>query len=177
MSLEFWRESRIRYIKLSFLVKNLDEKFSLLMLFTFFNNVYSICCLLYRALKWRDLTTIHTIYNCAAFILVTVRLYGICLAAGRIHDLSKDILPVLFSVPSQSYNVEVHRLFLQIWQDPVSLTGSRFFSITRGLVLKITGTIFTYEIVLAQFNQISTENENTTRQSACISSSVAHRET
>ncbi|XP_014291691.2 gustatory receptor for sugar taste 64f [Halyomorpha halys] len=177
MSQEFWRESRKRYIKLSFLVKNLDEKFSLLMFFTFFNNVYSICCLLYRALKWRDLTTIHTIYNCAAFILVTVRLYGICLAAGKIHDISKDILPVLFAVPSQSYNVEVHRLFLQIWQDPVSLTGSRFFAITRGLVLKITGTIFTYEIVLAQFNQINPENENTMPQTNCNSNPVKLNET
>lgn len=37
------------------------------------------------------------------------------------------------------------------------MTGMNFFSVRRGMVLSVAGTIITYELVLVQFNAISSE--------------------
>lgn len=48
------------------------------------------------------------------------------------------------------------------------MTGMDFFSVRRGMVLSVAGTIITYELVLVQFNAISSEETSPDPQNITI---------
>lgn len=73
------------------------------------------------------------------------------LMASSIHDESKKPLKFLRKVPSEGWLVETQRLSQQIQNNHIALTGKKFFSVTRGIIITIAGTILTYELVLLQF--------------------------
>uniref|UniRef100_A0A8D9AWY0 Gustatory receptor for sugar taste 64f n=1 Tax=Cacopsylla melanoneura TaxID=428564 RepID=A0A8D9AWY0_9HEMI len=60
---------------------------------------------------------------------------------------------------------KVSRFLTQVTSDDLALTGCKFFSVTRSLMLTIAGTIVTYEIVLVQFNAVTGDSsvDNSTR--------------
>ncbi|KAF7996933.1 hypothetical protein HCN44_002579 [Aphidius gifuensis] len=71
---------------------------------------------------------------------------------ARINDYSKLILPIIYECPLSKFTIETDRLQRQLTSDVIELTGMKFFSITRGFILTIAGTIVTYEIILLQFS-------------------------
>nr|XP_015835597.1 PREDICTED: gustatory receptor for sugar taste 64a-like [Tribolium castaneum] len=59
----------------------------------------------------------------------------------------------LLSLSSDIYNSEVERFAFQIHSQPVALTGNDYFTITRGLLFSMAGSIVTYELFLIQSNE------------------------
>ncbi|XP_026683553.1 gustatory receptor for sugar taste 64f-like [Diaphorina citri] len=107
----------------------------------------------------------EAIYFVYSFTCLLVRICAVSLYAASINDASKECTGVLFSIPSESYCVEVSRFLTQVTSDDLALTGCKFFSVTRTLMLTIAGTIVTYEIVLVQFNAVTGDSnvDNSTR--------------
>lgn len=86
------------------------------------------------------------------FLLARTTLVSLC--AASIHDESLLPAPILYSVSGSSFCAEVMRFLSQVTTDSICLTGMKFFSVTRSLVLTVAGTIVTYELVLVQFNSV-----------------------
>nr|AUD08731.1 gustatory receptor 11 [Nilaparvata lugens] len=155
----FWRQTRELYNTLSCLTKRLDETLSLIVLLSFANNLYFICLQLLNSLKpLRNLW--QAIYFVFSFGYLVLRTATVSLFAAHIFDESKRPVSVLFSVPSECYCTEVQRFLTQVTSDNLALTGCRFFSVTRTLMLTVAGTIVTYEIVLVQFNAVNSADDN-----------------
>ncbi|XP_052747521.1 gustatory receptor for sugar taste 64e-like [Bicyclus anynana] len=96
-------------------------------------------------------------YEAAAYFLFSLtylitRSVAVSLIASQVNSASMVPAPVLYDVPSPVYCVEVQRFLDQVNGNKVALSGLQFFSVTRGLLLTVTGTIVTYELVMFQFN-------------------------
>uniref|UniRef100_A0A2S2Q3F9 Putative gustatory receptor 64f n=1 Tax=Sipha flava TaxID=143950 RepID=A0A2S2Q3F9_9HEMI len=159
----YWRKSRETYNLLASLTRDFDEFLSPVILLSFANNLYFICLQLLNSLK-----PMHNVWEAIYFVFSFTYLVGrtcaVSLYAASINDQSKKPKGVLFSVPTESYGVEVARFLTQVTADELALTGCNFFSVTRTLMLTVAGTIVTYEIVLIQFNSVTNEviDENST---------------
>lgn len=73
--------------------------------------------------------------------------------AAEVNDESKRPIEVLRTIPRDGWCLEAKRFAEEVVNDTVALTGMKFFNMTRKLVLKVTGSIITYELVLIQFHQ------------------------
>nr|CAD7429646.1 unnamed protein product [Timema monikensis] len=179
---EEWRELREHYAMLSTLTKNLDSDVSGIVLLSFANNLYFICLQLLNGLSPNLNGGLDSVYFFGSFAFLLARTLTVTLFTARINDESRIALPVLYNCPSVSYCEEVgflllcnyqensyckkcrvmhvlpideskvRRLQTQITTDEISLTGLRFFSVTRNFMLAVAGAIVTYEVVLLQFN-------------------------
>jgi gustatory receptor len=74
------------------------------------------------------------------------------LITSSVHEESKKPLKVLRHVPNEGWFRETQRFSLQVQTNCFAMTGKKFFSITRGIIITIAGTILTYELVLLQFD-------------------------
>ncbi|KAE9535846.1 hypothetical protein AGLY_007747 [Aphis glycines] len=176
----YWRKSRETYNLLASLTKDFDEFLSPVILLSFANNLYFICLQLLNSLK-----PMHDVWEAIYFVFSFTYLVGrtcaVSLYAASINDQSKKPKAILFSVPTESYGVEVARFLMQVTSDELALTGCNFFSVTRTLMLTVAGTIVTYEIVLIQFNSVNSEDRNFIEpgyerqlKQSSLSDSVAH---
>ncbi|VVC27552.1 Gustatory receptor, partial [Cinara cedri] len=77
----------------------------------------------------------EAIYFVYSFTYLVGRTCTVSLYAASINDQSKKPKAVLFSVPAESYGVEVARFLTQVTADELALTGCNFFSVTRTLML------------------------------------------
>ncbi|XP_001942787.2 gustatory receptor for sugar taste 64f-like [Acyrthosiphon pisum] len=152
----YWRKSRETYNLLASLTQDFDEFLSPVILLSFANNLYFICLQLLNSLK-----PMHNVWEAIYFVFSFTYLVGrtcaVSLYAASINDQSKKPKAILFSVPTESYGVEVARFLTQVTSDELALTGCNFFSVTRTLMLTVAGTIVTYEIVLIQFNSVNSD--------------------
>ncbi|XP_043675728.1 gustatory receptor 5a for trehalose-like isoform X3 [Vespula pensylvanica] len=148
-----WCEFRNDYALLSSLVKKVDNDISPIILLSFANNLYFICLQLLNGLSGPEAGDIlSNLYFFSSFAFLILRTCAVTLLTARINDQSKTVLPLLYSCSSSTYNIETQRLQYQLTTDDISLTGLRFFSITRNFMLALAGAIVTYEVVLLQFN-------------------------
>lgn len=121
-------------------------------LFNRFNTIISFNNI-YRLKFHRPLPTLYRmVYFWFSLIFLISRTFAVSLLAARIHDESKKPIKVLRAIPSSSWNTEAKRLFDDVLFNTVSLSGMKFFFLTRKLILRMAGTIVTYELVLMQFN-------------------------
>ncbi|CAG9111010.1 unnamed protein product [Plutella xylostella] len=90
--------------------------------------------------------------NCIEVRALISRSVAVSLVAAQVHSASAVPASVLYDVPSPVYCIEVQRFLDQVNGDHVALSGLQFFSVTRGLLLTVAGTIVTYELVMVQFN-------------------------
>ncbi|XP_031346284.1 gustatory receptor for sugar taste 64f-like isoform X1 [Photinus pyralis] len=145
-----WRNLREDYNRLSKLCRILNEHISYIVLVSFGSNLFFILVQFFNSLKpIRNTTEMVYFYFSFGFLIgrtICVSLYG-----SWIHDESQKFIPLLNSVPSTIYNIEVRRFVLHVGIETISLTGKKFFNVTRSIVLSIAGTIVTYELVLIQF--------------------------
>ncbi|KAL2743554.1 gustatory receptor for sugar taste 64a-like isoform X1 [Vespula maculifrons] len=148
-----WCEFRNDYAILSSLVKKVDNDISPIILLSFANNLYFICLQLLNGLSGPEAGDIlSNLYFFSSFAFLILRTCAVTLLTARINDQSKTVLPLLYNCSSSTYNIETQRLQYQLTTDDISLTGLRFFSITRNFMLALAGAIVTYEVVLLQFN-------------------------
>ncbi|XP_011881612.1 PREDICTED: gustatory receptor for sugar taste 64f-like isoform X1 [Vollenhovia emeryi] len=149
----WWAEARNDYNHLATLTRRVDCHISSIVLLAFATDLYFICIqLLFSFNPIRGI--VRKIYFCFSFGFLLARTTAVSLYAASIHDESRLPAPILYSVSGSSYGNEVSRFLTQVTTDNISLTGMKFFSVTRGLVLTIAGTIVTYELVLVQFNTV-----------------------
>ncbi|KAL6444636.1 hypothetical protein ACFW04_002022 [Cataglyphis niger] len=148
-----WGGIREDYAALSCMVKKVDNFIAPIILLSFANNLYFICLQLLNGLSQPiGNTIISDIYFFGSFLFLIGRTVVVTLLTARINDQSKVALPILYTCSTSIYNTETERLIYQLSTDDISLTGMRFFSITRNFMLAVTGAIVTYEVVLLQFN-------------------------
>ncbi|XP_017879827.1 gustatory receptor 5a for trehalose-like isoform X2 [Ceratina calcarata] len=149
--LDQWAELREKYATLSCFVKNVDDHISHIVLLSFANNLYFICVQLLNGLSsWEN--SLSAVYFFGSFGFLIGRTCAVTLLTARIYDQSKEALPHLYRCSPSNYCIEVQRLQHQLATDEVTLTGLRFFSITRNFMLAVVGAIITYEVLLLQFN-------------------------
>lgn len=92
----------------------------------------------------------HAIYFWFSLVFLIARTLALSLYSSEIHDQSKK--PVEFLRAAPVWCIEVKRFSEHVVNDTIALTGMRFFYMTRKLILSVTGTIITYELVLIQFH-------------------------
>ncbi|XP_076645881.1 gustatory receptor for sugar taste 64f isoform X1 [Halictus rubicundus] len=147
----WWAEARSDYNHLASLTRQLDSHISIMVLLSFATDLYFICIqLLFSFNPMRGI--VEKIYFGFSFGFLLARTTLVSLYAASIHDESLLPAPILYSVSGSSFSTEVMRFLTQVTTDSICLTGMKFFSVTRGLVLTVAGTIVTYELVLVQFN-------------------------
>ncbi|XP_069678711.1 gustatory receptor for sugar taste 64f-like [Periplaneta americana] len=152
----FWKAAREDYNRLSGLTKLLDSCVSGMVLLSFATNMIFICQQLYNTLR-RSVSTTKLIYFFVSFGYMLFRTMLVSICAADIYEESRAARTFLYSVPSESYKLEVHRFLVQISTDTVALTGLRFFTVTRTLLLTLGGTVVTYVVVMVQFSTNSDE--------------------
>ncbi|XP_014475213.1 PREDICTED: gustatory receptor for sugar taste 64f-like isoform X2 [Dinoponera quadriceps] len=149
----WWAEARNDYNHLATLTRKVDSQISSIVLLSFATNLYFICIQLLFSFNPKR-GVVRTIYFCFSFGFLLARTTAVSLYAASVHDESLLPAPILYSISSSSYGNEVSRFLTQVTTDNISLTGMKFFSVTRSLVLTVAGTIVTYELVLVQFNSV-----------------------
>lgn len=92
----------------------------------------------------------HAVYFWFSLTFLIARTLAVSLYSSEIHDQSKKPVEFLRAVPV--WCIEVKRFSEHVVNDTIALTGMRFFYLTRKLILSVTGTIITYELVLIQFH-------------------------
>ncbi|XP_046661519.1 gustatory receptor for sugar taste 64f-like [Homalodisca vitripennis] len=151
MPITYWTKMRETYNQLSRLTRRLDDHLAWMTLVCFASNLYFICDLLLRTLSFKKNSSLTNWLTLYILLFTLVRTFGAALMASAVHNESKKLLPLLFSITSDSYNREVGRFKMQVIHSEIMITGCNFFSLTRSFILTVAGTIATYEVVLLQF--------------------------
>ncbi|XP_026323297.1 gustatory receptor for sugar taste 64f-like [Hyposmocoma kahamanoa] len=157
----FYRTAREDYTKIVGLIRKIDEVINGVIFVSFAINVFIICMQLLRAIKPVH-GYIQAIYLIYSFSFLLMRSLAVSLIASKVHTASRTSAEYLYDVPSSAYCSEVQRFLNQVHSDDVALTGLKFFNVKRGLVLTITATIITYELVLMQFAGVTPTLQPTT---------------
>ncbi|XP_026764715.2 gustatory receptor for sugar taste 64f-like [Galleria mellonella] len=176
----FWRTTREDYCRATKLVRKVDDVISGIVFMSFANNLIFVCLQLFNTLedgiKGKGECSSRTkgtpllggyeaaIYFVFSLIFLISRSVAVSLIAAQVNTASEVPVPVLYDVPSPAYCVEVQRFIDQVNGDNVALSGLKFFSVTRSLLLSVAGTIVTYELVMFQFNSPSTTSTTSTVQ-------------
>ncbi|KAL0849841.1 hypothetical protein ABMA28_011779 [Loxostege sticticalis] len=193
----FWKTTREDYCRATQLVRRVDEVISGIVFISFANNLFFICLQLFNTLEdgikgtgecsSRSKSTPSNLlggYEAATYFLFSLvylisRSVAVSLIASQVNAASTVPAPVLYDVPSPVYCVEVQRFLDQVNGEHVALSGLQFFSVTKGLLLTVAGTIVTYELVMFQFttsqpDDVSTNTGlNTTGAFSNISSTIS----
>lgn len=100
--------------------------------------------------------TYPTVYLVAYFwytlVFSVVRTLVVSLFAARVNDESIKPIWILRSISADSWKTESKRLFNEVVNNSIALSGLQFFFLTRKLILSMAGTIITYELVLLQLH-------------------------
>ncbi|XP_073947880.1 gustatory receptor for sugar taste 64f-like isoform X2 [Choristoneura fumiferana] len=164
----FWRSTREDYGRATQLVRKIDEVISGIVFISFANNLFFVCLQLFNTLEDGIKGTGECRgnrlegkspfggYEAGAYFLFSLiylisRSIAVSLIASQVNSASTVAAPILYDVPSPVYCIEVQRFIDQVNGDKVALSGLQFFTVTRGLLLTIAGTIVTYELVMFQF--------------------------
>ncbi|XP_045450099.1 gustatory receptor for sugar taste 64f-like [Melitaea cinxia] len=164
----FWRTIREEYCRAAQLVRKVDDVISGIIFISFANNLFFICLQLFNTLEdgikgngecssKGNPSGLLGGYEAASYFLFSLvylitRSMAVSLIASQVNTASNVPATVLYDVPSPVYCVEVQRFLDQVNGDNVALSGLQFFSVTRGLLLTVAGTIVTYELVMFQFS-------------------------
>ncbi|XP_045542500.1 gustatory receptor 5a for trehalose-like [Papilio machaon] len=141
-----WEEIRLLYSHLVSLVKEVDSRFCYLVLLSFFINLFFISLQLFNSL-----TVLHLTYYIYSFTFLMTRASVMCLLAANVYRAAQEPLFVIEHVPASEYTLEIQRFIRQIRYTTTALSGVYFY-VTRSTLLKVVGTLLTYELVLLQFN-------------------------
>ncbi|XP_055543532.1 uncharacterized protein LOC129729076 [Wyeomyia smithii] len=156
-SLHFWTVYWKHYQKVCELVQLFKIKLAYFVAISFANNLFFICIQMLGLLKDYP-GLIVAVYYWYSFGHLVTRMVLVALYAADIHDESRRLLPLFRTISTQYYSKEVQRFHEQVLNDKVALSGFGFFHLTRQLILKIAGTIVTYELVLLQVNDAEEKN-------------------
>ncbi|EDW05834.1 gustatory receptor 5a for trehalose [Drosophila mojavensis] len=149
---KFWTYVRTRYRSIVELIYDVDDAISGITFISFGSNVYFICLQLLKSINEMP-STMHAVYFYFSLAFLIGRSLSVLLFVSAVHERARDPLRLLQLVPPSGYLSEVQRLANELSSDNVSLSGLRFFNVTRKLCLTVAGSIVTYELVLIQFHE------------------------
>ncbi|CAH1369049.1 unnamed protein product [Tenebrio molitor] len=151
-SINFWMTLRRNYSEMGNLCSDLNDKIANIVVLSYGSNMILLITEL-RTLISNDVTQQNVVFSVYSFTFLIVRLVAVYFFSSRINAESRKPVRILFSVSSETYNVEIRRWYMQMKLDSVALTGNTLFKITPGLILSIAGAIVTYELIFIQFTQ------------------------
>ncbi|XP_041973611.1 gustatory receptor for sugar taste 64f-like [Aricia agestis] len=148
-----WRRIREEFVNQAKLVRRVDTELGPLILASNFFNLYFICLQLFLGFT-RGLSEsfFQQAYYFISFFWFCFRTGCSVLAAANVNRSSTLALSHLYQCTPQFYNVEIQRLQKQLTQDYVALSGVGFYSLSRTLVLQMAAAVFTYVLVLIQYD-------------------------
>ncbi|XP_055633908.1 gustatory receptor for sugar taste 64b-like [Toxorhynchites rutilus septentrionalis] len=154
----FWKDIRADYTAVSRLVAFLDDKFGHLILLACANDMFVIATQLFNGFQRRPAlaTVIYFWYSLALSIFRTVCMLYV---GSEVHVASMSPLSILRNVPSKSWGIDLQRLTDDVASGDNSLSGKKFFYLTRQIILAMAGTLVTYELVL--MDQVKQANDRT----------------
>uniref|UniRef100_A0A182JEB1 Gustatory receptor n=1 Tax=Anopheles atroparvus TaxID=41427 RepID=A0A182JEB1_ANOAO len=152
MTEQFWGEQRQKFRNVCDLVTTVDDHISLITMLSISNNLFFICVQILNSMNSRP-TFVHTVYFWFNLVILIGRTLAVAMFAAEVNDESKRPIEVLRTIPRSGWCLEAKRFAEEVTTDTVALTGMKFFSMTRQLVLNVTGAIITYELVLIQFHK------------------------
>ncbi|XP_058448772.1 gustatory receptor for sugar taste 64e-like [Malaya genurostris] len=152
MTERFWGEQRVNYRNICDLVQSVDDVISVITMLSISNNLFYICISILNSLNSQP-TIAHMLYFWFGLAFLIGRTLAVTMYAAEVNDESMRPIEVLRTIPREGWCLEAKRFTEEVINDTVALTGMKFFNMTRQLVLKVTGTIITYELVLIQFHQ------------------------
>ncbi|KAH8386646.1 hypothetical protein KR093_001649, partial [Drosophila rubida] len=153
MNEAFWTHIRTRYRAIVELIYEVDDAVSGLIVISFGSNLYFVCLQLLKSINTMP-STVHAVYFYFSLSFLIGRSTAVLLFVSSVNDGAREpLLRLLRQVPHAGYSAEVSRLASELAADNVSLSGLKFFSVTRKLFLAVAGSIVTYELVLIQFHE------------------------
>ncbi|CAG9854007.1 unnamed protein product [Phyllotreta striolata] len=149
-NLQVWKTIRQDYARLSELCHLVNERISGAIIASFLLNLYFVILQLHSSLRPIE-SVVEKIYFYLSFGLLLLRIFCMCTFGGAVYEEWINIRYYLNRIGTAAYNYEIDRLINHVVSWELSLTGKKFFSITRGLILQMAGAIVTYELFLIQF--------------------------
>ncbi|XP_070498768.1 gustatory receptor for sugar taste 64e-like [Chironomus tepperi] len=148
---DLWDEIRRHYNIICELNDHVDDLIGSLICVACLSDLYYVC------LQILNLATPHPyrinqIYYFVSTIYLIARTFLMCLITSSINDESIKPLAIFRTIPNDGWSQQLQRLSNQIQTKSTALSGRHFFTITRGIIISIAGTIITYELVLIQFD-------------------------
>ncbi|XP_041973951.1 gustatory receptor for sugar taste 64a-like [Aricia agestis] len=153
LKLHTWRLIRTSFVQQATLVRRVNGDLGVLLLASTASNFYFICLQLFLGFAHGlSELLLNRIYYMMSFSWLCFRASLAILTAAGVNRLSNAVLPDLYQCPPEFYNVEIERLQKQLSEECVALNGLELFYIRRGILLQIAGTVFTYALVLIQYD-------------------------
>ncbi|XP_055605237.1 gustatory receptor for sugar taste 64b-like [Uranotaenia lowii] len=143
----YWVEIRHHYIKISKLVEFMDRELSPMVIVTCGSDIYFIAYQLYMSVQM-DASVFSTVYFRFSLLFLILRALLMLVTSSHVYVASRKPLEILRSVPMCSWNNNVRRFTNEILNIDSALSGHKFFFLKRGLILAMTGTLITYELVM-----------------------------
>lgn len=108
---------------------------------------------------------VNNIYFWFSIVFLIVRLSCLILFASNIFENSQKPLRTLRSIPSEGWTQEAERFNQQLTnaKETTALSGKNFFYLTRRLMFGMAATMFTYELVVLQYNKTDNDYDNLIR--------------
>ncbi|EDW19616.1 gustatory receptor for sugar taste 64b [Drosophila mojavensis] len=157
----FWTEVRQHYLALKRLVRLLDSAVAPLILLAFGNNMSFICFQLFNTFKNIGVDLIVMVAFWYSLIFAIIRTTLTIFITSSINDFEQKIITDLRDVPSKAWTPEVQRFSEQLGNDMTALSGNGFFYVTRQLILSMTTTIITYELMISDVINQATIRQKT----------------
>ncbi|XP_028037695.1 gustatory receptor for sugar taste 64f-like [Bombyx mandarina] len=172
-----WSTLRVQYSQIVLIVKQMDEQLDYFVLISYFTNLFFICFQLYNSLNRiydandvcnENMDIIATAsftyltYYVFSFLFLVTRALLLSIMAANVHSCAQVPQLALYEVPTADYSLDVQRFQLQLRYTTVGLSGV-CFNVTRGMILRVIGTIVTYELVLIQLTKKNLDNDTSIR--------------
>jgi gustatory receptor len=103
---------------------------------------------------------IEKVYFYFSLILLITRTSGTFLCGSLIQDSARKFYHIMRSIPSEGWHQEVERLDNDIKTETIAMSGAQFFYLSKPALFTISGTLFTYVLVLLDFNTTKEERAN-----------------
>ncbi|TMW44905.1 hypothetical protein DOY81_010016, partial [Sarcophaga bullata] len=147
MSNDFWLKVRLDFFALADLLKEYDEKLSVLVLLSSSQNLYFLAVQIFHSFLYRE-NFMNNLYFWFSLGFVALRTFYMMLTAASINDIAGEIVSTMYEIPTSNWCLELKRLNEVIVSDLYALSGKGFFFLTKRLMLAMAGTLVVYELVL-----------------------------
>lgn len=158
MPLEFFLKFRKHYRTIIMLCDLVDDTICSITLVSFSNNFFYICIQFLEIFDPAP-TRLHSFSYWFSLSYLIIKSYFVSVYCSRVHEESRVPLDILRCVPRKSWHPELKRFMEEIKNREIGLSGMKFFYITKGLILTVASSIFTYDLVLIHFHKFEEDND------------------
>uniref|UniRef100_A0A1S4K3J8 Gustatory receptor n=2 Tax=Culex quinquefasciatus TaxID=7176 RepID=A0A1S4K3J8_CULQU len=156
----FWEQIRIQYVALCELAASINRAISKLVFVSYANDTYYIVLQIMNANQEQP-SVVNKVYFWYSFAYLLLRTFLMFWYSAQVEHTSHGMCRLIQLVPTAEYCDELQRLQMYT-KCGASLNGMGVFSVSRRIVLTLTGTIITYELVLLSYREGSSDQHSTT---------------